>query len=125
MECEAISKFGPHKGVSAMEISNEYKADFLRNGTAKVVMSLSKDDSTQLWQSVEKHDLPMFNAVNQKLLNPQGSTLRHLPVKLYLPHAAPGTTEERPTPGSLRVVQALVTPALSSRESSLFGSSRF
>ena len=108
-----------------MEISNEYKADFLRNGTAKVVMSLSKDDSTQLWQSVEKHDLPMFNVVNQKLLNPQGSTLRHLPVKLYLPHAAPGATEEGPTPGSLRVVQALVTPALSSRESSLFDSSRF
>lgn len=30
------------------------EADFLRNGTAKGIMSLSKSDSTQLWKSVEK-----------------------------------------------------------------------
>ena len=30
------------------------EADFLRNGSAKVVMGLSKDDSTALWESVEQ-----------------------------------------------------------------------
>ena len=35
-------------------INSVKEADFLRNGTAKGIMSLSKDDSTQLWQAVEE-----------------------------------------------------------------------
>jgi autophagy-related protein 5 len=77
-------------------------------------MSLSKEDSTQLWDAVKRHQPAQFNPINQKLLNPQGSTLRHLPVRLYLPHAPSSSTSDAPTAGSLRVVQALVTPALSS-----------
>jgi autophagy-related protein 5 len=30
------------------------EADYLRNGTAKAIMTLSKQDSTQLWEAVEK-----------------------------------------------------------------------
>jgi autophagy-related protein 5 len=30
------------------------QASFIRHGSGKVVMSLSKDDSTQLWDAVEK-----------------------------------------------------------------------
>ena len=33
-------------------INSVKEADFLRNGTAKGIMSLSKDDSTQLWKAV-------------------------------------------------------------------------
>ena len=29
------------------------QADFLRNGTAKGIMSLSKEDSTKLWKAVQ------------------------------------------------------------------------
>lgn len=78
-------------------------------------MFLSQADSTQLWESVKSHDFTLFNPINQKLLNPQGANLRHLPVKLYLPHAASPGMEKETTPGSLRVVQSLITPALSSR----------
>ena len=35
-------------------INSVKEADFLRNGTAKGIMSLSKDDSTQLWKAVEE-----------------------------------------------------------------------
>ena len=35
-------------------INSVKEADFLRNGTAKGIMSLSKNDSTQLWKSVEE-----------------------------------------------------------------------
>ena len=98
-------------------------------------MFLSKEDSTQLWESVKHHNFSLFHPINQKLLNPQGAVLRHLPVRLYLPHAAPsdakpagleklqedpdekaGKEEKQVPPGSLRVVQALVTPSLSSRK---------
>ena len=35
-------------------INSVKEADFLRNGTAKGIMSLSKDDSTQLWNAVQE-----------------------------------------------------------------------
>ncbi|KAL8909795.1 MAG: hypothetical protein Q9171_004885 [Xanthocarpia ochracea] len=35
-------------------INSVKEADFLRNGTAKGIMSLSKDDSTQLWNAVQQ-----------------------------------------------------------------------
>lgn len=35
-------------------INSVKEADFLRNGTAKGIMSLSKDDSTRLWHAVEE-----------------------------------------------------------------------
>lgn len=95
-------------------------------------MFLSKEDSTQLWDSVRQHDFSLFSPINQKLLNPQGATLRHLPVRLYLPHAAesgalqaeenvksskPDKGEKENVAGSVRVVQSLITPSQSSRTS--------
>ena len=35
-------------------INSVKEADFLRNGTAKGIMSLSKEDSTQMWNAVQK-----------------------------------------------------------------------
>lgn len=39
-------------------INSVKEADFLRNGTAKGIMSLSKDDSTQLWTAVQERMVP-------------------------------------------------------------------
>ncbi|KAF2876857.1 autophagy protein 5 [Massariosphaeria phaeospora] len=97
------------------------EADYLRTGTGRTVMFLSKEDSNQLWDSVKQHSFTLYNPINQKLLNPQGVNLRHLPVKLYLPHAASDTPDKESTPGSLRVVQSLVTPSLSSRQPQTIG----
>lgn len=41
-------------------INSVKEADFLRNGTAKGIMSLSKDDSTQLWNAVQERTTPAF-----------------------------------------------------------------
>jgi hypothetical protein len=38
-------------------INSVKEADFLRNGSAKAIMSLSKDDSTQLWTAVQNSEL--------------------------------------------------------------------
>lgn len=40
-------------------INSVKEADFLRNGTAKEIMSLSKSDSTQLWKAVQDRMLIM------------------------------------------------------------------
>ena len=92
------------------------EADYLRTGTGKTVMFLSEKDSTQLWNAVKQHDFSLYNPINQKLLNPQGAALRHLPVRIYLPHVATNSGEKESSPGSLRVVQSLVTPNLPSRK---------
>ncbi|KAH7073031.1 autophagy protein 5 [Paraphoma chrysanthemicola] len=97
------------------------EADYLRTGTGKTVMFLSKEDSTQLWDGVRKHDFGLFSPINQKLLNPQGVNLRHLPVRLYLPHAASENSQQEMAPGSLRVVQSLVPANLSSRQPQTIG----
>lgn len=102
------------KHLHDLFIQSVKEADYLRTGTGKTVMFLSKEDSTQLWEGVKRHDFGLYNPINQKLLNPQGVNLRHLPVRLYLPHAASEGVQEEATPGSLRIVQRLVTPSLSS-----------
>ena len=35
------------------------EADFVRNGTARTVMSLSKDDSDNLWRAVQSRESPL------------------------------------------------------------------
>lgn len=95
-------------------------------------MSLSKEDSEQLWEGVKHRDYRRFSRINNKLLNPQGATLRHVPMRLYLPHAASplagkpsspssypqgrGKVEQGTMPGSVRVVQGLVPVSSSSRK---------
>jgi hypothetical protein len=36
----------------------DVQADFLRNGTAKEIMSMSKEHSTQLWNAVQDSPFP-------------------------------------------------------------------
>ncbi|KAK3178282.1 hypothetical protein OEA41_000415 [Lepraria neglecta] len=89
-------------------INSVKEADFLRNGTAKGIMSLSKDDSTKLWNAVQEHDFDSFNPISKRLLYAQGAPLRHIPLKIYLPSSP---TASEPTSGHLRVVQSLITPS--------------
>jgi len=44
-------------------INSVKEADFLRNGTAKGIMSLSKEDSTALWNAVQEREFmqPIFS----------------------------------------------------------------
>ena len=44
-------------------INSVKEADFMRNGTAKGIMSLSKDDSTQLWKAVLDRESSTVNVV--------------------------------------------------------------
>jgi autophagy-related protein 5 len=108
-----------NKQIHDLFIHSVKEADYLRTGTGKTVMFLSKEDSTQLWDAVTKHDFSLFNPINQKLLNPQGVNLRNLPVRLYLPHVSSlDSVQEEAAPGSLRIVQSLVPAMMSSSESS-------
>ncbi|MCJ1441736.1 MAG: autophagy protein 5 [Stictis urceolatum] len=108
-------------------INSIKEADFLRNGTAKAIMALSKEDSTKLWESLKASDFQAWSSVHNKLL-PPSSSLRHIPVRFYLPtsprseskapsgDSAPETDDPdaNTTAGHIKVVQVLV-PAQTSQ----------
>ncbi|KAF2725488.1 autophagy protein 5 [Polychaeton citri CBS 116435] len=117
-------------------INSVKEADFIRNGTARAVMSLSKDDSDSLWDAVKTHNMTRYTQINSKLLSPPGVTIKHVPFKIYLPTSSdpsstPATIPEEGTatdanapqakPGHIRVVQALMPLQTSSRQPQTVG----
>lgn len=64
-------------------------------------------------------DLGAFNSINNKFLNPPGVTIRHTPIKIYLPSApqpVESSEEALHQAGKIRVVQNLVAPLTPSRK---------
>lgn len=51
------SEEGREGGVQEVFINSMKEADYMRNGSAKAVMSLSKEDSTTLWDSLVECEL--------------------------------------------------------------------
>ncbi|PLB45438.1 putative autophagy protein Apg5 [Aspergillus steynii IBT 23096] len=89
-------------------INSVKEADFLRNGNAKGIMSLSKEDSSGLWDSVRDVNLSDFQRISNMLLPPPSQSFRNIPIRLFLP--LPPDSESP----SLKVVQSLVSPTLPS-----------
>ena len=81
---------------------------------------------TKFLADVATEDLQLFNTINNKLLNPPGLELRHIPFKIYLPTSATQTAsetipEEAQQAGHIRVVQSLVPLQLASRQPQTLG----
>ncbi|PSR97000.1 autophagy protein Apg5-domain-containing protein [Coniella lustricola] len=98
------------------------EADFVRNGNAKQIMSLSKEHTTALWNAVQDNDYTAFAKVNVQLLNPS-TPLKHVPIRIYIPSSPPGsaTASSGPAPGSFKVLQSLVSPCLPNRTPQTLG----
>ncbi|KAH6674256.1 autophagy protein Apg5-domain-containing protein [Halenospora varia] len=94
------------------------EADFIRYGTAQGIMSMSKDDSTQLWNAVQDNDFTSFSRVQNILLN-SARPLKHIPIRIYIP-SAPSPNDDHPL-GSFKIVQTLITPKTQSREVQTLG----
>ncbi|KPM37082.1 Autophagy protein 5 [Neonectria ditissima] len=98
------------------------EADFIRNGNANQIMKMSKDHTTQLWNSVRDNDQAAFNRINTRLLNAP-TALKHVPVRIFVPSTPPGA-ESSPAPsepGSFKVVQSLVPANSPGRKPKLLG----
>ncbi|PLB39144.1 autophagy protein 5 [Aspergillus candidus] len=87
-------------------INSVKEADFLRNGTAKKIMSLSKEDSSGLWMAVEEVDLPSYQRISNILLPPPNQPFRNIPIRFFLP-----LPPDSGSP-SLKIVQSPVPPSL-------------
>ncbi|CAO3650802.1 unnamed protein product [Cunninghamella echinulata] len=75
--------------IQDMYMSMIKEADFLRHGSTKKVMNLSKSDQSQLWQALSSESYDDFWSVNQHILDSKGSSLRNVPIRLYLPKQSP------------------------------------
>ncbi|RPA83327.1 APG5-domain-containing protein [Ascobolus immersus RN42] len=94
--------------VQEVFMNSMKEADYMRNGSAKAVMSLSKEDSTTLWDSLVDLECKRFWSVADKLVRSSKDPLRHVPIKLYIPT-------------SDRVIQKLVMPLTSARKPKTLG----
>lgn len=112
-------------------INSVKEADFLRNGTAKGIMSLSKEDSSGLWNAVQEResnilcrtfsaaliietiltrrnivDLLSFQRISNILLPRHSQPFRNVPIRIFLPLPL---NAESP---SLKVVQSPLPPSI-------------
>ncbi|CAG8977420.1 hypothetical protein HYALB_00007752 [Hymenoscyphus albidus] len=106
------------------------EADFIRYGTAKGIMSMSKENSTTLWNSVvdnpnmyKTDDYQTFHRISSILLNPS-IPLKHIPLRIYVP-STPGKSspsDSHPTPlASFKIIQTLLPPRTPNREVQTLG----
>ncbi|VUC37460.1 unnamed protein product [Clonostachys rosea] len=96
------------------------QADFIRNGNANQIMKMSKDHTTQLWNSVVDNDYATFNRINSRLLNAP-TALRNVPVRIYIPSSPMSSADNTPEAGSFKVVQALIPATSPDRKPQLLG----
>ncbi|KAK2865122.1 hypothetical protein FQN49_003890 [Arthroderma sp. PD_2] len=82
------------------------EADFVRNGTGKSIMALSREDSKKLWTSIQEHSFQTFYRVNNTLLPNLSTPFRNIPLRIYLP------TPSDPENPSLKVVQSQFPPMI-------------
>jgi autophagy-related protein 5 len=94
-------------------------------------MKMSKEHTTQLWNSVIDNDYAAFSKIHTRLLNAP-ATLKHAPIRIYIPSStaggASGEGEGAATAapaageaGSFRVVQSLVPVVTPDRKPKLLG----
>lgn len=84
-------------------MSSLKEADYLRFGSSKKVMNLSKADQLLLFDSIKKDSFEEYWKVNSKLISPEPSApIRNIPFRVYFEN---------------RVLQDLIPPV--DREGSL------
>lgn len=111
---------GPLYDIHDTFINSVKEADFIRNGTAKGIMSMSKENSTQLWNAVQDNDFAAFHKINSILLNP-ATPLKHIPLRIYIPSLS-SSPNDTAALGSVRTWQSLIPPMTSNREVQTLGS---
>ncbi|KAI1800595.1 autophagy protein Apg5-domain-containing protein [Daldinia bambusicola] len=104
-------------------LNSAKEADFIRNGNAHQIMSLSKDHTTALWNAVKDNDYASFAKVNARLLN-SSRDLRNVPIRVYIPQSPEdpaAAVDSQAGSGSFKVVQSLVQPRVSDRQPQTLG----
>ncbi|KAI9099797.1 autophagy protein Apg5-domain-containing protein [Phlyctochytrium arcticum] len=79
------AQLDPSKALCDMFMSMIKEADFIRNGSMKKVMALSKNDQTQLWNGLNSHHYKDFWDINTRLVTNESTIPKYVPLRCYLP----------------------------------------
>ncbi|KAI1366165.1 autophagy protein Apg5-domain-containing protein [Xylaria arbuscula] len=102
-------------------LNSAKEADFVRNGNAQQIMSLSKENTTALWNAVQDNDYTAFNKVNSRLLN-TSRELRNVPIRIYIPSSPSEVAgSNNNSAGAFKVMQSLVPPKIDDRTPQTLG----
>lgn len=119
---------GPDYKVRDAWLNSLKEAEFLRTGSARGVMSLSRAETESLWDGIVDSkftyasaqrpwkadrildDVNAYNAINNKLLN-SSTPLKHIPLRVYVPNQSKGETV-----ASFKPIQTLVVAKNDMRE---------
>lgn len=74
-----------YKTLESHWVNQVKESCYVQHGTAKPVMVLSKQDSSDLWKSVENHDVQKFWSIMPKITSKSSKKLKNIPLRLYLP----------------------------------------
>ncbi|TAQ88326.1 hypothetical protein B7494_g3349 [Chlorociboria aeruginascens] len=110
---------GPMYDIHDTYINSVKEADFIRFGTARGVMSLSREDSKGLWGSVRDNDYATFLRITTPLLNPS-TPLKHIPLRIYIPSSIPTPGDKTPQ-AEFKIIQTLLPPYTNKREPQTLG----
>lgn len=101
--------------ISDTFLNSAKEADFVRNGNAKQIMSLSKENTTALWNAVQDNDYASFSKVNSRLLN-TSREFKNIPLRIYIPTSPSDVTgSTNNAAGAFKVMQSLVSPRVNDR----------
>lgn len=84
------------EGTQDAFMSSVKEADYLRTGSAKRIISLSKNDQTALWDGLAKDDFDKYWSVANKIVQTDTSLPKNIPLRIYLPDSAPVVQEPLP-----------------------------
>ncbi|KAI1270181.1 autophagy protein Apg5-domain-containing protein [Xylariaceae sp. FL1019] len=101
-------------------LNSAKEADFVRNGNAQQIMSLSKENTNGLWDAVKDNNYMSFNKVNSRLLNTSRG-LKNVPIRLYIPTPQSQGEESTNPAGAFKVVQSLIQPRVNDRTPQTLG----
>lgn len=61
------------------------QSSFVLNGNSKLVMNLSTDNSSKLWESIRNHDLNDYSTVTKRLAP---KSINKIPIKIYVSNSS-------------------------------------
>lgn len=61
------------------------QACFIMNGSSKLMMQLTRQESVSFWSSIKQRDLDRFNSISSKIIPASESGFRMVPIKFHLP----------------------------------------
>lgn len=76
--------FPDYKTLESHWVNQVKESCYIQHGTSKPVMILSKQDSSELWSSVQTHDFNKFWSIMPKITGNSSKKLKTIPLRLYL-----------------------------------------